>query len=98
MVFSHHSVSARTGTGTEKCKKYDLVAENSEVKWERDGRCERLCGKARLQCTKVPRRLSASLQVALKPETHGFNFRRNLLHFKGGILTERHSRYHKKPK
>ena len=37
-VFSHHPVSMRMGTGTEKCKKDDLVAENSEVKWEKDGR------------------------------------------------------------
>ena len=37
-VFSNHPVSTRTGTGTEKCEKDDLAAENSEVKWERDGR------------------------------------------------------------
>jgi len=37
-VFYHHPVSTRTGTGTDKCKKGDLVAENSEVKQERDGK------------------------------------------------------------
>src|SRR5882724_2710928 len=95
-VFSHHPVSMRMGIGTEKHKKDDLVAENSEVKQERDGRQERLSGRARLRCTKVLRRLLASLRVALKPGTHGFNFRRNLSHFSGGIWTEWCSRSHKK--
>jgi len=37
-VFSHHPVSMSMGTSTEKCEKDDLAAENSEVKWESDGR------------------------------------------------------------
>jgi hypothetical protein len=54
-------------------------------------------GIARLQCTRVPRRLLVSSAEGLSPQIQGSSLCKNLSHFNGGTSTEHLDRSHRKP-